>query len=389
MRTTEPKPCGCILIICVQPAWDGIVHYLQKELLKRMRSDMSLFEFFDESGLDGLWFLDMETMEDEWYSPKFAAVLGYEPHEVPNKAWWWQERIHPDDLTPTLQSLERHLADPSAPFDQIVRYFHRDGHLVSVRCRGKVLQDETGKPVRMLGTHTDITDLREAEEALRKSNVTLRVFAATVSHDLKAPMRHVGVIADLARSKIHAGDTDAAIELLDKLNAASTRAMGIVDGLLRLSEVQRYNPPQEARANLHDCARYAADTVGSEGTDIHIDPLPEISGDAELLTTLLSNLIANAVKYNDKPHTHIHVRSFTEGGHLVVQVDDNGPGIPVSEQERIFQPLERGVASSGVDGHGIGLGRCVAPLRRRTPATSRPACPNLAGLASSFVCPAP
>lgn len=336
------------------------MHYLQKELLERMRSDISLLDFFDASGLDGLWFLDMETMEDEWYSPKFAALLGYEPHEVPNNSSWWQERVHPEDLPAVLDLFQRHVADPSIPYDQFVRYFHRNGSIVTVRCRGKVIRDETGKPIRMLGTHTDVSELKEAEESLRKSNTTLRAFAATVSHDLKAPIRQVGVIADIAKSKIKAGEIMGAVDLLDQLGKTSTRALGIVDGLLRLSEVQRYTPPPDARADLHECTQAAAFEIGFAGAHIQIDPLPKIAGDPELLTILLSNLLANAIKYNDKSEAVIHVRSFMDEGHLVLQVDDNGPGIPVGEKERIFQPLERGAASSGVDGHGIGLALCRA-----------------------------
>lgn len=334
------------------------MHYLQKELLERLRADLDLFEFFDSSCLDGLWFLDMETMQDEWLSPKFKTALGYEPDEVPNTAAWWQEKVHPDDLPGVFDLLNRHIADPSVPFDQIIRYRHRDGSTVTVRCRGKALRDETGKPIRMLGTHTDVSELKDAEAALQTTNRTLNAFASTVAHDLKAPIRQVGVLAELTKSNIRGGDVNKAAEHLGAIRELSTRATGLVDGLLRLSQAHRYKPAPDARADLHDCARQAARAVGSDGADIHIDPMPEITGDAELLVTLLSNLITNAVKYNDKARTVIHVRSFVEGDHLVVQVDDNGPGIPSSEQERIFQPLERGSASADIEGHGIGLALC-------------------------------
>ena len=332
------------------------MNYLKKDLLRRLGSEPpELFGFFDASGLDGIWFLDMETMQDEWYSPKFKAILGFSDEEVPNCASWWQERIHPDDLPDLLDLLQTHLANPDVPFDTVVRYFHKNGSIVTVRCRGIVIFDEGGKPIRMLGTHTDVSALIDTEHSLRKSNTTLRAFAATVSHDLKAPIRQSGAMAGLAKAKIEADDNAGAIKILDQIAQVSERAMGTVDGLLRLSEAQRYTPPEDARADLHQCTQSFAFEAALGGADIQIDPLPEIAGDPELMTVLLSNLISNSIKYNDKPRAKIHVRSFVEGGHLVVQVDDNGPGIPPAERDRIFEPLERGSASPGVEGHGIGL----------------------------------
>ncbi|NJO37213.1 MAG: PAS domain-containing protein [Rhizobiales bacterium] len=85
-----------------------------------------------------------------------------------NSPAWWRANIHPDDLAVALENFERHRADPTHPYDQIVRYRHKDGSTVWVRCRGLIIRDEDGTLRRMLGAHTDITLLKCAEEKLRQ-----------------------------------------------------------------------------------------------------------------------------------------------------------------------------------------------------------------------------
>ena len=328
--------------------------------MDRLGADPKLFAFFDEAGLDGIWCLNLENMKDEWYSPKFKAVLGYEPHEVPDTSSWWREHIHPDDLPGLLERFERHLADPATPYDQIVRYRHREGHWVTIRCRGIMLRNEDGEATRMLGTHTDVSAIRDSENALRRANETLKAFAATVSHDLKAPLRHVGVLASLASSKLDAGAQSDAQELLALLQDTSHRAMGIVDGLLRLSEIQRYEADLDASADLQECVSYAASSAATGEAKVEIADLPCVAGDAGLLTTLFTNLITNSVKYTAAARPVVQVRFLSTSDDLIIEVDDNGPGIPASESERIFQPLERGRSAQDIDGHGLGLAVCRA-----------------------------
>ncbi|MFT6546534.1 MAG: PAS domain S-box-containing protein [Bacteriovoracaceae bacterium] len=110
--------------------------------------------------LDGLWYWDLENSENLWFSPRFKKVLGYEDHEVENKASWWKENIHPDDLVIATRNFDKHCQNPNYPYDQVVRYRHKNGGTVWVRCRGKALRDDKGKPVRMIGVHTDVTNLK-------------------------------------------------------------------------------------------------------------------------------------------------------------------------------------------------------------------------------------
>ena len=144
-------------------------NYLKEELYELIKNDESIFDFIQETSLDGLWYWDLENPEEEWMNPKFWTVLGYNPDEMPHKSTAWQNIINQDDLKVAIENFTRHCEDPDHPYDQTVRYTHKNGSTVWVRCRGMAIRDESGKAVRMLGAHVDITDIKEKEAFLRES----------------------------------------------------------------------------------------------------------------------------------------------------------------------------------------------------------------------------
>lgn len=143
-------------------------NYLRKELYERIASDPAIFDFIQRGSLDGLWYWDVENPEQEWMNSRFWELLGYDPREKKHLASEWQDLIHPDDLKKSLENFQKHLDDPNHPYDQIVRYRHKSGRTIWVRCRGIAIRDENGKPIRMLGAHNDLTEMKELEAQLRQ-----------------------------------------------------------------------------------------------------------------------------------------------------------------------------------------------------------------------------
>ena len=143
-------------------------HYLEKELYDEFRSNPEIFTFFKSNTLDGVWYWDLEKPENEWLSPRFWKLLGYDPEDKKHLASEWQHLINQDDLKVAVENFEKHCADPNHPYDQIVRYIHKNGSTVWVRCRGVAVRDANGKPIRMLGAHTDVTQLKQTEIRLQK-----------------------------------------------------------------------------------------------------------------------------------------------------------------------------------------------------------------------------
>ncbi|MEZ4650050.1 MAG: PAS domain S-box protein [Candidatus Eisenbacteria bacterium] len=150
------------------PLRDATPHYLLQELYEFIRqSPDSLLEPLEGGLLDGIWYWDLEQPLHEWLSPRLKEVLGFEDHKVEHSSTWWQTRIFEEDLGTAIENFEKHCQNPSHPYDQVVRFRSRTGETKWIRCLGIAIRDETGRPVRMLGIHRDLTQLKRAEQTLR------------------------------------------------------------------------------------------------------------------------------------------------------------------------------------------------------------------------------
>lgn len=142
-------------------------HYLKKELYSLVKTDSAVFDFIQQAALDGIWFWDLLDPDNIWMNPRYWTLFGYDPATKPHKTDSWQEIVFKEDLKNIYVNFTAHAEDPSVPYDQIVRFKHKLGHTIWVRCRGIMLRDDKGKPVKMLGAHTDITDIKKKEEEVR------------------------------------------------------------------------------------------------------------------------------------------------------------------------------------------------------------------------------
>ena len=106
---------------------------------------------------DGVW--DWNIVENSvYFSPRWKEMLGYKDNELPNEVASWAERIHPDDLDDTWADIYRNVEGETEFYENTHRLKHRDGSWVWILDRGKTQYDKDGKAIRMIGTHTDITD---------------------------------------------------------------------------------------------------------------------------------------------------------------------------------------------------------------------------------------
>jgi diguanylate cyclase (GGDEF)-like protein/PAS domain S-box-containing protein len=128
---------------------------------------------------DGLW--DWHIKEDEvYFSPTYYTMLGYQPYEFPPALENWKDLIHPDDLQPTMQKLDKCLEDHDESFEMEFRMASKNGEWIWILGRGSVVErDDSGRPTRMVGTHVNITKRKETEERMEKLNRELYIAAST------------------------------------------------------------------------------------------------------------------------------------------------------------------------------------------------------------------
>ena len=139
----------------------------QKQAEERLLSQRRFYEQILEQSLAGYWDWDIPT-GNEYLSPTFKKMFGYEDNEIENKADSWQKLIFTEDLPSVYEKFNLHIESKGQiPFCIEVRYHHKDGSTIWVICTGKVIEwDDDGRAKRMIGCHIDITERKRAEEAL-------------------------------------------------------------------------------------------------------------------------------------------------------------------------------------------------------------------------------
>jgi two-component system, OmpR family, sensor histidine kinase KdpD len=191
--------------------------------------------------------------------------------------------------------------------------------------------------------------------ALRRSDDIKTAVLRSVSHDLRSPLTAIVAAGDaLSSPSLEAADR---MELADTIAHESRRLARLVDQLLDLSRLQAGTAePREDWTSLDEVIRAAVEDTGAKDrVKLAIAPdLPLIRADAGQLRRAIANLVENALRYGDQEP--VSVRARESGGRILMRVVDQGPGIPLTEQERIFAPFYRG---SGAAGQGSGLGLAI------------------------------
>jgi PAS domain S-box-containing protein len=355
--------------ICPLPAPDAPRHYLQAELESLMLNDIETWRFVQRAALDGVWYWNLDAPQDEWMSPEFWHLLGIDPATRAHDPAAWQDLIFQEDLAVALENFHRHCADPSHLYDQVVRYRHADGHTVWVRCRGTAVRDAAGRPRRMLGTHTDVTALKLAEQAARteagKARFAydeLQSFAYSLAHDMKSPAATAARLIDAVLEDV----PDLADEPADFLREARGtlhRMLALVDDVLDFATVAQHDDTR-SRVPLEAVARGVVDELAGQiaaaGAEVVIAPLPEVCAVPRQMQILLYSLLDNALTYA-RPDTppRVEIAAHPVGDDRVaLTVSDNGIGIAPAHHARVFEMFSRLHRQEECAGSGLGLTLC-------------------------------
>ncbi|HEX2855093.1 MAG TPA: PAS domain-containing protein [Opitutaceae bacterium] len=132
-----------------------------------------------ESSNTGLWDWDLVTNET-FFSPIWKRQLGCEDHEIPNRLEEWRSRIHPEDAPTVTSTIKSYLEKPWSDFEIEYRLRHKDGSYRWILSKAALFRDDKGKPVRMLGSHVDLTERKRAEQALREAEERFSAYMRTM-----------------------------------------------------------------------------------------------------------------------------------------------------------------------------------------------------------------
>lgn len=242
-----------------------------------------------------------------------------------------------------------------------VQGLRRDGTVFPIDLT--VTEMQLGERRMFTGMVRDITERKLAEAQnerllaeLTSANEELTSFAYVVSHDLKAPLRGIGSLADWISTDYAAHFNDEGKEHMRLLIQRVHRMGALIDGILQYSRVGRVREVSSA-VDLNALLRVVIDLLAPPPhIAITVDPaLPVIVAEPTRLQQLFHNLISNAVKYMDKPQGQVHVGCTDGGNEWQFFVADNGPGIEARHFDKIFQLFQTLAPRDRVESTGVGL----------------------------------
>jgi len=323
----------------------------------------------------GNWDWDIVTNELRW-SDEVYRIFGLQPREFGATYEAFLASVHPEDRDAVTKAVDESLADPRTPYSIEHRVVRPDGSERMVHERGEVTFDETGKPVHMIGTVHDITELKRAElESYRARRELLRLervsrmgeLTASLAHELNQPLTAILSNAGAALRFLQSDRLEPSElrEILQDIINDDKRAGDIIRNVrAMLKEEER---EREAIA-LNDMLRDIFSLFHSEAVIRNIavemdlaDPSPLVQADTVQIQQVLINLIMNATEAmsHSGPENRKIILQTRPVDHGVVQVAvrDFGPGIEKKELDRIFDPFFT-TKRSGL-GMGLSISRSI------------------------------
>jgi PAS domain S-box-containing protein len=299
-------------------------------------------------------------------NPAWERTLGFSREELMARPFL--EFIHPDDASASQVEVEK-LAGGMETVNFENRFYCRDGswRWFSWNARAAVPQRliyATGRDIterkRSQAQITQLNaDLQNRATQLEAANKELEAFSYSVSHDLRAPLRHIDGFVKLLNKQASEKLDERGRRYLDII-ADSARQMGtLIDDLLIFSRMSR-TELRQAKVSTDSLVHEAIGGLQSEtnGRQINwkIASLPEVSADAAMLRQVWVNLIANAVKYSrTRQPAEIEIGCNSDNGELVFFVRDNGVGFDMQYAHKLFGVFQRLHRAEEFEGTGIGL----------------------------------
>jgi PAS domain S-box-containing protein len=312
--------------------------------------------------LPAIAYIDAVDREGTVYiSPQTTELLGYTPEDWYDDPHLWRSIVHPDDRA-------RIEAEPGDPHASTYRLVARDGREVWVHDQARPVYDEAGQLVYWQGLLVDVTEQQRAEELqhaldaerghaerLRAEDELKTTFLQAVAHDIRTPLAAIlGLAVTLERDDLSLGAGESR-DLAHRIAQNARRVDGMVADILDLERLQRgvaelSFQPVDLGALVRSMAS-DPDLVGDRPLTVDVAPAT-VEADGEVLARIVDNLLANALKHTPPP-SHIWVRLVPRPGEVELIVEDDGPGVPDEEKDRVFEPFLQGPGAT--TGSGVGL----------------------------------
>ncbi len=353
--------------------WNGFITDIseRKQLDIDLKDSQFRWKFAIEGAGDGLWDQNLQTNE-MLYASCWNKLLGYTEFDNLQSEHNWIPLIHPDDQSTYNNTMEAYLKGASSSFQTEYRLRCKDDSYKWILARGIVVSySDDGTPLRIIGTHTDITERKYREQKDKEhldqlAHVTrlglMGEMASGIAHEVNQPLTAIATYAQVSLNlaKKETPDLAKLAEVATKTQEQALRAGQIINRMKSFckSKAQKLSL-NDINTLINESTKLCADSLHLNNISLTLDletNLPPVHVDHIQVEQVLINLIRNGIDAilgtTEKRQGQLTIQThLTPDNEIQVRIKDNGSGIDEDQQQKILMPFH----TTKIDGMGMGL----------------------------------
>ncbi len=335
----------------------------RREAEQTVRQNEERFRALIENALDIITVLGANGII-RYKSPSIERVLGYKPEDLVGKTIL--DYVHSDDLTAFIDVLNQVVQHPSHTLSLEFRFRHQDGSWRILEAVGKNFLEGSGLSSIVINAR-DITERKQAEElrhALEKERALSEErfnFVSMMSHEFRNPLSSILVSSDILKNFRHKATQEQANRCLDRIEVAAYEMTQLLEDILSFTKAEVGNleikpQPFDLKELCHQLVEEMRLTAGNQHTLTFVSQgeCNQAYMDESLLKHILTNLLANAIKYSPEGST-VEFELSCQNEEAIFKIHDQGIGIPPGDRQHLFEPFHRGRNVGKIPGTGLGL----------------------------------
>lgn len=314
----------------------------------------------------GIWDSNLQTGY-VYRNAIWSEMLGYKANEIEPNYEGWRKLIHPEDYERIDNSIKLHHEGKTVYDNYEHRLITSKGEWKWILSLSKIVaRDHTGKPIRLIGIHMDIDELKRKElqlqqitEELMYTNRELEKFAYITSHNLRAPVVNIVSLINMIDKESLEQTGNATI--IDKIDLSVKRLESTLNDLIEVVSAKKITLTEKTSINISECTKSVLSSLETQlmkvdaEVSLNFDKADRIIYIRSVLESIIQNLLINTIKYRSQTRRlKVDISTNQDDDFVYLRVKDNGIGFDSEKYgEKIFKLYER--INHNIEGKGLGL----------------------------------